>query len=87
MAKLYRLVCACTRDDLVDLVEIRVLRTSETCNEKEVGVQVVVVELANGLASRRSFADKDDIGRSRLDQKLKKSQKRVQSSCRYGMIP
>jgi len=68
MTELYRLVCACTRDDFVDLIEVRVLRASETGNEEEVGVQVVVVELANRLASRGSFADEDDIGRSRLDQ-------------------
>ena len=67
MTKLYRLVCACTRDDLIDLIEVRVLRAGETGNEKEVGVQVVVVELANGLAGRGSFTDEDDIGRSRLD--------------------
>lgn len=68
MAKLYRLVCACARDYLVDLIEVRVLRAGETGNEEEVGVQVVVVELANRLAGRGGFTDEDDIGRSRLDQ-------------------
>jgi hypothetical protein len=62
MAKLYRLVCACARDDLIDLIKVRVLGASETGNEEEVGVEVVVVELANGLAGRGSFTDKDDIG-------------------------
>jgi hypothetical protein len=52
MAKLHRLVCTCARDDLVNLFEVRVLRTSKTSNEEEVGVEVVVVELANGLAGR-----------------------------------
>jgi len=62
VTELYRLVCACTRDDLVNLIEVRVLRASETGDEEEVGVEVVVVELADCLASRGSFADEDDIG-------------------------
>ena len=72
MAKLYRLVCTCARDDLINLFEVRVLRTSEAGNKEKVGVEVVVVELANGLAGRRRFANEDDIGRSRFNQKLKK---------------
>lgn len=52
MAKLYRLVCTCTGDNLINLFEVRVLRTSEASYEEEVGVEVVVVELTNGLAGR-----------------------------------
>lgn len=52
MAKLYGLICTCARDDLVDLFEVGVLGSSETSNEEKVCVEVVVIELTNGLAGR-----------------------------------
>ena len=50
MTKLYRLVCTSAGYYLVNLVKVRVLWASKAGNEEEVGVEVVVVELANGLA-------------------------------------
>jgi hypothetical protein len=87
VAKLYRLVRTCARDDLVDLIKVRVLRASETGDEKQVGVEVIVVELANSLAGRGRFTDENNIGCSRLDQKLEICQIGLQLRYRCNLVP